>query len=271
MARGIANRFKMRGGSVGGGSCPPGVLCMDYGTIFCVICIVVIVLGFLAFLWNQSSVAASPSSSSAEKAQPKLRYKAPPEETVQVVATRETAPRLGGGVAAMLGPLSPLGPLGPLGPWAQSTRGTGDPRFSPLAPEQSYYTPPDPGFVSPPIPAGVGAIIPINVQTQGYPDTYQQIGVLTAPGGTDMSASPNRTILPLFGRKLTTNRDRWNYYTRTDGMNPVQVPLQFKRRNCDDDNGCDEIITGDSVGVPILGQAYTANVFRYATPRYLPV
>ena len=256
MARGIASRLpKMRGGAVGG-ACPPGVLCMDFGTIFCVIAIVIIVLGFLAFLWNQSSSSSSPRN---EKAQEKRRYKAPPEETVQVVATRETAPRLGGGVAAMLGP------------WAQPTRGTGDPRFSPLAPEQSYYTPPDPGFVSPPIPAGVGAIIPINVQTQGYPDTYQQIGVLTAPGGTDMSATPNRTVLPLFGRKLTTNRDRWNYYTRTDGMNPVQVPLQYKRRNCDDDNGCDEIITGDSVGVPILGQSYTANVFRYATPRYLPV
>jgi len=259
MARGISSRFKMRGGggsSAGGGSCPPGFFCMDIGTIFCVVCIVVIILGFLAFLWRQTHVPAPTV---------KPLYRAPPEEKVAVVPTRETAPRLGGGVAAM------LGPLGPLGPWAQPTRGTGDPRFSPLAPEQSYYTPPDPGFVSPPIPAGVGAIIPINVQTQGYPDTYQQIGVLTAPGGTNMSASPNRTILPLFGRKLTTNRDRWNYYTRTDGMNPVQVPLQFKRRDCDDDNGCDEIITGDSVGVPILGQAYTANVFRYSTPRYLPV
>jgi len=257
MARGLAGRFKMRGGGLTGGACPPGVLCMDLGTIFCVICIVVIVLGFLAFLWNQT---AAPMPAIKPR-----KYAPPPEEKVELVATRETAPRIGAGIAPM------LGPLGPLGPWAQPTRGTGDPRFSPLAPEQSYYTPPDPGFVSPPIPAGVGAIIPINVQTQGYPDSYQQIGVLTAPGGTDMSASPNRTILPLFGRKLTTNRDRWNYYTRTDGMNPVQVPLQFKRRNCDDDNGCDEIITGDSVGVPILGQAYTANVFRYATPRYLPV
>ena len=261
MARGLASRFKMRGGSLSGGSCPPGVLCMDYGTIFCVICIVMIVLGFFAFLWNQSMGVGHRGG---EK---KMKYAPPPEETVELVATRETAPTIPrvGGTAPMLGPIQPLGP------WAQPTRGTGDHRFSPLAPEQSYYTPPDPGFVSPPIPAGVGAIIPINVQTQGYPDTYQQIGVLTAPGGSDMSASPNRTVLPLFGRKLTTNRDRWNYYTRTDGMNPVQVPLQFKRRNCDDDNGCDEIITGDSVGVPILGQSYTANVFRYATPRYLPL
>ena len=261
MARGIANRLKMRGGGVGGGSCPPGVLCMDIGTIFCVICIVIVVLGFLAFLWNQSS---SSSSSSSREMAPR-KYAPPPEENVEIMATKETAPRVGGAINAM------LGPLGPLGPWSQPTRSTTDPRFSPLAPEQSYYTPPDPGFVSPPIPAGGGAIVPINVQTQGYPDTYQQIGVITAPGGTDMSASPNRTVLPLFGRKLTTNRDRWNYYTRTDGMNPVQVPLQFKRRNCDDDTGCDEIITGDSVGVPILGQSYTANVFRYSTPRYLPL
>lgn len=244
------------GGHSGGGSgsCPPGVWCMDTTTVFCIICIIVIVLGFLAFLWQQSNAAASMKHPV---------YRQPKEEKETEIKVSVQEPRLGNAVAV------------PMGPWGITTRGGGngggDPRFNPLAPEQSYYSPPDPGFVSPPIRAGVGAMIPINVQTQGYPDTYQQIGVLTAPGGTNMSASPNRTVIPLFGRKLTTNRDRWNYYTRTDGMNPVQVPLEFKRRNCDDDTGCDEIITGDSVGVPILGQAYTANVFRYSTPRYLPL
>ena len=145
-----------------------------------------------------------------------------------------------------------------------------DPRFAPLAPERSYGAPPDlRGFPSPPLSAGEGPL-PINIPTRGYPDQFQQIGVLTAPGGSETSASPNRTILPLFGRKLLTNRDRWNYYTRTDGLNPVQVPVQFKRRNCDDDTGCDEIMEGDSVGVPILGQSYVANVYRYSTPRYIP-
>jgi hypothetical protein len=142
-----------------------------------------------------------------------------------------------------------------------------DPRFAPLSPEQSYNPPPDlRGFPSPPLG------IPINQLTRpsGYPDTYQQVGVLTAPGGTETSASPTRTILPLFGRKLTTNRDRWNYYTRTDGINPVQVPVEFKRRKCDDDHGCEEISTGDNVSCPILGQSYVANVYNYATPRYIP-
>jgi hypothetical protein len=145
-----------------------------------------------------------------------------------------------------------------------------DPRFAPLSPEQSYNTPPDlRGFPSRPIMAGGGAI-PINTTTRGIPDQFQQIGVLTAPGGTATSGHPNRTILPLFGRNID-NRNRWNYYTRTDGMNPVQVPIQFKRRNCDDDLGCEEISDGDSVGVPVMGQSYTATIYRYSTPRYLPV
>jgi len=143
-----------------------------------------------------------------------------------------------------------------------------DPRFSPLPPEQSYGMPPD--IRGQPMPAGRGAFA-VNVNTRGYPDAYQQIGVLTAPGGSETSASPNRTILPLFGRSIDSNRNRWNYYTRTDGINPIQLPVQYKRRNCDDDNGCDEINEGDSIGVPVLGQSYNATIYRYSTPRYLPV
>jgi len=142
-----------------------------------------------------------------------------------------------------------------------------DPRFAPLSPEKSYYVGPD--VRGQPLPPGGGAI-PINIQTQGLPDTFQQMGVLTAPGGTETSASPTRTVLPLFGRRTVYSRDKWNYYTRTDGINPVQVPVQFKRRNCDEDTGCDEILDGDSVGCPVLGQSYVANVYRNSTPRYLP-
>ncbi len=146
-----------------------------------------------------------------------------------------------------------------------------DPRFAPLAPERSYGAPPDlRGVPSLPLPAGLGAMA-VNRQTRGIPDSFQQVGVLTTAGGTANSGTPNRTILPLFGRSTDSSRNKWNYYTRTDGMNPVQVPVQFKRRNCDDDIGCDEILDGDSVGVPVMGQSFTANVYRYSTPRYLPV
>jgi len=147
-----------------------------------------------------------------------------------------------------------------------------DPRFSPLSPERSFYTAPDlRGFPMAPIAAGKG-VTPINILTQGLgvPEQYQQIGVLAAPGGSDSSATPNRTLLPLFGRRAASNRDRWNYYTRSDGMNPLQVPIRVRNRSCDDDNGCDEVFDGDSVSAPLLGQAYTASIYRNSTPRYLP-
>ncbi len=146
-----------------------------------------------------------------------------------------------------------------------------DPRFSPLSPERSYNTQADlRGFPRNPLPAGLGAI-PVNMTTRDIPAQFQQVGVITAAGGTETSGSPTRTILPLFGRTVDSSRNRWNYYTRTDGINPVQVPVQFKRRNCDDDTGCEEVSDGDSIGVPVLGQSFVANMYRYSTPRYIPV
>jgi hypothetical protein len=208
---------------VGGSSCPPGVWCMDTGTL--IVCLLLVgILGFMAYqVWSKPTPVQKP--------------------TVVVVPQRTTAV--------------------PVNVSIEKT----DPRFSPLAPERSFETPPDLRG-SPPLPPGIG--VPINQMTRGVPEQFQQIGVLTAPGGSETSATPTRTILPLFGRKAVTNRDRWNYYTRTDGMNPVQVPVEFQRRKCDDDTGCQEITEGDAVAVPILGQSFIASVYRYSTPRYIP-
>lgn len=138
-----------------------------------------------------------------------------------------------------------------------------DPRFSPMPPERNYNS------IRPPI-FGTGGGFAVNTRTRNYPEQYQQVGVLTAQGGTDMSATPTRTILPLFGRNIDNGRDKWNYYTRTDGMNPVQVPIQYKKKNCDGEYGCDEIMEGDNVAVPVMGQTYTATIYNYSTPRYMP-
>lgn len=141
-----------------------------------------------------------------------------------------------------------------------------DPR-NPPPPARVYDTPADLTGMAPP---GVPAI-PIQIPTRGLPEQFQQMGVLSAQGGTDTSASPERTLLPLFGRRIATSRERYNYYTRTDGFNPIQVPVSFKNRNCDDDNGCDEIMKGDSVGVPLLGKTFVATVYRLNAPRYIPI
>ena len=99
--------------------------------------------------------------------------------------------------------------------------------------------------------------------SRGPVGPVQQVGILTGEGGSASSAAPDRTILPLYGRELDSRRGRWNYYTRTDGTNPVQVPVRFNNRVCDDDtNGCNEIYGDDSVHVPALGRSFKATVYR---------
>lgn len=96
-----------------------------------------------------------------------------------------------------------------------------------------------------------------------YNQGIQQVGILSAEGGSSSSAAPDRTILPLFGRELDVRRSRWNYYTRTDGTNPVQVPVRVGNRLCDDDrNGCNEVFSDDSVHVPALSRSFKATIYK---------
>jgi hypothetical protein len=103
----------------------------------------------------------------------------------------------------------------------------------------------------------------VALASRGPVGPIQQVGILTAEGGSSSSAAPDRTILPLFGRELDSRRSRWNYYTRTDGSNPVQVPVRVQNRVCDDDtNGCNELYSDDTVHVPALGRSFKATVYR---------
>jgi hypothetical protein len=118
----------------------------------------------------------------------------------------------------------------------------------------------------PPIYAEPVTRYPIGLPTvlsRGPVGAYGQIGILTGEGGSSSSAAPDRTILPLYGREIDSRRGRWNYYTRTDGANPVQVPIRYRNRVCDDDvNGCDEIYNDESVHVPSLGRSFKSTVYK---------
>jgi hypothetical protein len=130
----------------------------------------------------------------------------------------------------------------------------------PAPPERQYQTGPDYNTA--------GNMF--NVPTQGYAESYQQVGLLVAPGGSPLSGNGERTLVPLYGRQTMASRNKWNYYMRTDGLNPVQVPIRYKNRDCDDDNGCDEIFQGDEVSVPAQGQTYKANIYRQKSLVYNP-
>jgi hypothetical protein len=101
--------------------------------------------------------------------------------------------------------------------------------------------------------------MPINIDTRGVPESYQQMGVINANG----------QMLPLYGRRNGRGSDIYNYYTRTDTYNPVQIPVNFGRRDCTDDNGCKEISDGDSVKIHGLGEG-TVKLYHIDAPKYIP-
>ena len=65
--------------------------------------------------------------------------------------------------------------------------------------------------------------LPINIKTQNFDTNYNQVGILTRITGKE-------TILPLMGRKLFRNRDKWNYYTMNDKNNMIKLPISFKNK-----------------------------------------
>jgi hypothetical protein len=93
----------------------------------------------------------------------------------------------------------------------------------------------------------------LNIPTRGFAPDYKPMGTLKRADGT---------YLPLYGRP-TTRSDRFNYYTRTDTYNPVPLPLEFKKRNCMDDVGCNEIMSGEELR--IAGEGHPLKVSLYNT------
>ena len=141
----------------------------------------------------------------------------------------------------------------------QDSGGGGDDRYTRAPQPQRFW---DNGPEIPPR----GALIPpgtmaINIPTQGFPESYQQMGVLKQNDGK---------VLPLYGRRVASRADRFNYYTRTDTYNPVQLPLQYKRKDCQDPVGCQELFDGDSVKVMPTGEEVTATLYRFDGPLYVP-
>lgn len=106
--------------------------------------------------------------------------------------------------------------------------------------------------------------IPINVSTQSQNDSaYRQVGILTRINGPEM-------ILPLMGRPLFTNRDKWNFYTMSDKNNAIKLPVSNKGKSCTDEYGCDNLYNGDSVYVEGYNDAFKVTVYDNQVMRYIP-
>ena len=106
--------------------------------------------------------------------------------------------------------------------------------------------------------------VPINIETQSFDSNYRQIGILTRIGGD------KETILPLMGRPLIVNRDKWNFYTLSEGNNSLKLPISYKRRKCMDQTGCDNLYTGDTVHVDGYNDRFKVTTYESNTLKYIP-
>ena len=142
--------------------------------------------------------------------------------------------------------------------WFQPRDTLLDPYAAPLRDER--YLVPQVNMIPP-------GTIPINVSTNiGAVDTnYRQVGILTP-----QNQSSKDSILPLMGRPLFVNRDKWNYYTISNQHNNVKLPVSKGGRSCTNEYGCDKIYNGDSVYLEGVNEAYNVTIYDNDTIKYLP-
>ena len=118
--------------------------------------------------------------------------------------------------------------------------------------------------------------MPINVATQSYDTNYRQIGILTRNSGD------KETIIPLMGRPLIANRDKWNFYTMSENNNMLKLPVSLLKNKaktscqsntytkCMGQNGCDDLYTGDIVHVDGYNDSFKVTTYENNAPQYIP-
>jgi hypothetical protein len=96
---------------------------------------------------------------------------------------------------------------------------------------------------------------------------YSHVGILTQ----NESLQNEPIILPLMGRRIMNKRDKLQYYaiSNTGSVNS-KLPIKINGRSCTDENGCDEIYTGDVVYVAGYNASFIATVYETANIAYIP-
>ena len=105
----------------------------------------------------------------------------------------------------------------------------------------------------------------VNISTNiGAVDTqYRQLGIMTA-------TNTKGKIIPLMGRPLFTNRDKWQYYTMSDQNNSMKLPVSRNGKSCTNEYGCDKLYNGDTVYIEGINEAYKITTYDNDTIKYLP-
>jgi len=208
--------------------CPPGVICVENITLFFILIVIFIVVYLIYVSWKPINVNNNHKIIVQER-----------QNNNDIEGTR------GGFFGLFARPNYAYSNL------------PGDVLMNP-------YVPPlrDERYLVPEIAIAPPGRVPINISTNpGAVDTsYRQMGILTPLNGSTADK-----ILPLMGRPLFTNRDKWQYYTMSDQNNSVKLPIKFKGRNASNEYGVDKIYNGDIVYVEGYQKAFKVTEYENDT------
>jgi hypothetical protein len=105
-----------------------------------------------------------------------------------------------------------------------------------------------------------------NIYTQGPPDSYSWIGILTADASSS-AHDPNNKLIKLFGRQRYPNSNTWDYYVLSyaggSGSDTIKISLnkdKYRR----------ELYDGDHVHIHELGMTYKVKLNRDDFMNYNP-
>ena len=97
-----------------------------------------------------------------------------------------------------------------------------------------------------------------NYPTRGYPDNYQQLGIV--------KRIKDEKILQLFGRATFPGSNQWEYYVRSEREGFInKIPIKSRNQR--------ELQNDDKVHVPGMNSdngIFIVELFNYDTPRYNP-
>ena len=216
--------------------CPPGVICVENVTLFFLF-VIILIVGYLIYinLSPNSNPNFNPNSNNSK----------------QNTIINERIVINPGQNQSMFGMFTR--------PNYGYTNLPGDVLLNPYTPplRDERYQVPDINYIPP-------NSIPINISTNiGAVNTnYRQVGILTPLNG------PNK-ILPLMGRPLFTNRDKWQYYTLSEPNN-IKLPVVKNGKSCTNEYGCDNLYNGDTIYVEGYNDAFKVTVYDNDTIRYIP-
>lgn len=108
--------------------------------------------------------------------------------------------------------------------------------------------------------------VPINIETRGRSMEYQQIGYIYSD-----DEGENKLIYPLYGKQLWRGSSKWSYYTGTDKMHQIKLPIIYNNRQCMGEHGCDELYNNDIIKIPPYNKDFKVEIYNLDAPKYIPV